>query len=192
MLCFRSNELLFYFFALFPFLTVQGKRFPQNLNETQITDYVLLMCVPLFWNGGMIGEGSSFREPWKAVGMTSWAREAVSSWRRDSPAVWRPQISLGVKSDIIWVKQSIGDTKYEEPAGANPLPHSDPQSHLGCKSGSVKRRWGELCTAVLPGRHFPTALDRNHLSPSLHFLCGFCRCWVTQCVCCPPPRFTGI
>lgn len=108
MLCFRSNELLFYFFAPFPFLTVQGKRFPQKLNETQITDYVLLMC---HCSGmvGPLGEGSSFRERWRAVGKTSWAREAVSSWRRDSPAVWSPQISPGVKSDIVQLKQSIGD-----------------------------------------------------------------------------------
>lgn len=58
---------------------------------------------------GLLGEGSSFREPQRAVGMMSWAREAVSSWRRDSPAVWRSWISLGIKSDIVQFKQSTGD-----------------------------------------------------------------------------------
>ena len=67
MLCFRSNELLFYFFALLPFLTVQGKRFPPKLNETQIIGYVLLMC---HCSGmvGLGGEGSSFGEPQRECG----------------------------------------------------------------------------------------------------------------------------
>ena len=54
-------------------------------------------------------QGSSFRDPPRAVGMTSRVRQAEGSWRRDAAIVWGLQIRLGVRSDLVGVKQSIRD-----------------------------------------------------------------------------------
>ena len=70
--------------------------------------------------------------------MTSRVRQAEDSWRRDAAIVWGLPIRLGVRSDLVEVKQSIRDQKYEEPAGASPLLTGGPE-WLSCESGSVGR-----------------------------------------------------
>lgn len=59
--------------------------------------------------------------------MTSRVRQAEGNWRRDAAIVWGLQIRLGVRSDLVGVKQSIGDYKYEELAGASPFLTRDPE-----------------------------------------------------------------
>lgn len=76
---------------------------------------------------------------------------------RDAAIVWGLQIRLGVRSDLVGVKQSIGNYKYEEPAGASPFSPGT-QGGLAASQACGKMRGG-LWTMTLWGPHLPTALD---------------------------------
>lgn len=108
--------------------------------------------------------------------MTSWVREAVSPWRRDFPAVWGLQISLGVKSDIVWVTQSIEIREiWGASWGQSTSQRRAPES-LGLWIRLCRKALGRAARSVLPGPHFPPALDGE--PPPLALPLWFGRCWV--------------